>query len=84
MLDYTPKYGNCYTFNSIDNDNDTDVPRRASLTGRDYGKFLVLWLKTESMNVDKGPDLLSVVYCLGHALKTVGRKYSLFLLSGLN
>ena len=38
--DVTPKYGNCYTFNSMANiANDPDVPRYASLTGRDYGKF---------------------------------------------
>jgi hypothetical protein len=38
--DYTPKYGNCYTFNSMDNfANDPNTPRKASLTGRDYGMF---------------------------------------------
>jgi len=35
--DSNPKYGNCFTFNSMVNDKDPDVPRRASLTGRDYG-----------------------------------------------
>ncbi len=35
----TPKYGNCFTFNTLDNvANDDDVPRQATLTGRDNGK----------------------------------------------
>lgn len=34
----TSKYGNCYTFNSMENvANDSFVPREASLTVRDNG-----------------------------------------------
>jgi hypothetical protein len=37
----TSKYGNCFTFNTMDNaDTDPFVPRQASLTGRDNGRFL--------------------------------------------
>jgi hypothetical protein len=43
MPDYTPKYGNCYTFNAQENSaRDSNVPRVASLTGRDYGKTCFL------------------------------------------
>jgi hypothetical protein len=43
----TPKYGNCFTFNTLDNAaNDDDVPRQATLTGRDNGKsHLKIWHK---------------------------------------
>jgi hypothetical protein len=35
---FTPKYGYCYTYNAWANrDIDPDVPRKASLTGKDYG-----------------------------------------------
>ncbi len=41
--DFTPKYGNCYTFNSMENaKRDLEIPRKASLTGRDYGIFFIL------------------------------------------
>ena len=36
---FNPKYGNCFTFNSMENaERDPQTPRLASLTGRDYGK----------------------------------------------
>jgi hypothetical protein len=35
----TPKFGNCFTFNTLENAASDDfVPRQASLTGRDNGK----------------------------------------------
>ena len=37
----TPKYGNCFTFNTLENiGNDDNIPRLASLTGRDNGEFV--------------------------------------------
>ena len=41
-----PKYGNCFTFNTMDNiKNDGQVPRQASLIGRFNGENLVHFLK---------------------------------------
>jgi hypothetical protein len=39
---FTPKYGYCYTFNALANaDRDPDIPRLASLTGKDYGTIFI-------------------------------------------